>query len=238
MAKEERRLREARGYGAVHYAVRYADGATLLNALDLGLDARTAAKDGVTPLMLAAQLDNLPAVSALVPFSNVNALDGRGYSALLCAARIGSLPIVKALLSAGADIKAKSKDGDTALDLAVMLPAEDVIDYLLDEKRVAPTERAVLWCVTHGKVLPLTKLVAHGGAINDQHLALAVGSGHLDMVKYLVSLGCDVNAASVKNAIISPDSLTCTGADAIRARGVAAEIASILEYLYSQGYRE
>ncbi len=118
-----------------------------------------------------------------------------------------------------ANAKAVVKDGDSVLDVAIALPSESLIAFLLDDAKVAPDERAIDWCVINGKVMPLTMLVAHGGAVTDRHLAAAVKCGHYDMVKYLVSLGCDVNAKDVHGVF----------------NGAQVEIRN---YLIANGYRE
>jgi len=130
----------------------------------------------------------------------------------------GSLPIVRSLVRNGADAKAADKDGVTALARAVEISSDPVIAFLLDDAKVPVDDRATDWCVINGNVLPLATLVAHGGKITDRHLAAAVKCGHGDMAKYLVSMGCDVNAGDV--------------------HGVSdAASAEIREFLLANGYR-
>ena len=219
LATADRTIRDANGYGAIHYAVRYADETTLQKLIELGLDAKTPASDGVTPLMVAADMGNEAFAQALVAMSDVNAADAQGRAALHFAAKTGSLPIVRILVRNGANAEAVTKEGDSVLDVAVALPSEGVIAFLLDDAKVKPDERAIDWCVINGKVIPLTTLVAHCGAVTDRHLAAAVKCGHYDMVKYLVALGCDVNANDVHGVFA----------------GASAEIR---EFLLANGFRE
>ena len=50
--------------------------------------------------------------------NDVNAADGRGYTALHGAAYLGNNEMVQFLVDKGADVKAKSRAGDTAADMA------------------------------------------------------------------------------------------------------------------------
>lgn len=226
LARADRSIRDADGFGAVHYAIRAGDAKLLFSMLEAGLDARTASNDGTTPLILAASLEQAPMVNALLAFSSINAVDAKGRTALLCAAECGSLPIVRTLLTAGADINAKSKTGrdggeDGILEYAVLANAGDMIDFLLDERHAPVTSRAVDYCVIDDKVMALAALVAHGATVSDKHLAAAVKNGDLDMVKYLVSLGRDVNSSEVHGVVGQFLSRT----------------SSVYEYILSQGYR-
>ena len=233
LAKADIKKADAFGYNAMHYAVRYGTSGDFMEAVDAGIDAKAAAKDGVTPLMVAARLDNASFVQALIPMSDVKAADKDGRTALHYAIDAGSLPIAKALILSGADPLAKSKEGDTAIERAVMRPDEAILAYLLDDvkvdgKNLKPTKRAVDWCVIHGKVIPLTTLVAHGAKVTDRHLAAAVLTDGkddvLDMVKYLVELGCDVNAKDVH--------------DAVAKATTSPMFPAILAYLKDNGFRD
>lgn len=96
-----------------------------------GADPKTATKAGDTPLMAAAgigwaanwsvnaPLPPLDAVKYCVELGDdVNAADNRGYTALHGAAYLGNDEMVNYLVSKGANVKAKSKAGDTVADLA------------------------------------------------------------------------------------------------------------------------
>lgn len=210
---------DANGYNALHYAVRYASGKTIVELLDIGFDAKYAAKDGVTALMIASSFNDAGIVQALMGISDINAADKDGMTALHYAVNANSLRIVKLLIEGGAKATLTAKSGDSALDLAVQLPSEAIIAYLLDEQKISPTERSVSWCVINGKVIPLTTLVSHGAKVTDRHLAAAVKQGHLDMTKYLVSLGRDVNSSEIREI----DLITITP--------------EIKQFLYDNGHR-
>jgi len=88
----------------------------------VGIDPR-AGEGGHTALMLAAQDGQLPLAKALIDAgADVNRRDGEGSTALHWAARStkpDSGAIILLLATNGADLKAKSRDGKTAVDLAV-----------------------------------------------------------------------------------------------------------------------
>lgn len=215
--KADRTLRDARGQGVVHYAVRGGNGSALLELLHADADTKTPDAEGATPLELAADLGYAGLVRALLPFSNPAAADKRGFTALLRAAEDGRLDIVRILAAADESLLgARTADGDGALELAALANAPDLLAYLLDERRIAPTERGTSQMVIARNVPTLRLLVAHGARLLDAHLAAAVKLGDFPMVKYLVSQGMDVNAEIVKK-IDGP--------------------AEIVEYLAAQGQR-
>ena len=70
----------------------------------------------------AIRQDDLSALRALVQDAGVNAADPQGQTPLMLAAAFGSVDAVRALLASGADVRAASSTGVTALHLA----ADDV----------------------------------------------------------------------------------------------------------------
>lgn len=247
LAKADTSRRDANGAGAVHYAVRANDTTRLLALLGAGADARTPDRDGSTPLMLAARLRNPALATMLLAKSDIDATDSRGRAAVHFAAAAGDLRTLRALVAAGASVSGTTADGDDLLTLACAANAEDVITYLLDERKLPVAERPVSWCVIHAKVLALKTLVAHGGVLTDRHLAAAVKLALPDMVRYLVEQGCDVNASVVHKAAAALQNYSgtldapwtalpgdTTATIATPANSAAEEV---LLYLYSQGCR-
>ena len=200
LSSADRTVRDARGQGSVHYAVRGCNGSALVDLLRLGIDAKRADSAGVTPIVLAADLGYAGLVNALVPFSELEKADKAGFTALLRAAQNGRTDIVRALVAAGAELGAKTSDGDGALELAAKANCPDLLAYLLDEKKIAPTARVTSQLVIAGNVPTLQLMVEHGARLKDDHLAVAVNRSDFPMVKYLVNRGMDVNAESVKAA--------------------------------------
>ena len=64
------------------------------------------------------------------PGADVNAIDERGSTPLLEAARYGHEDICRVLIAGGANLKSKDKDGKTALMLAVQGDHEEVVRIL------------------------------------------------------------------------------------------------------------
>ena len=238
LAKADRSVRDARGDGVVHYAVRGGNGAALVDLLREGADTRTPGFGGATPIVLAADLGYAGFVQALIPFSELEKADAAGFTALLRAAQNGRTDIVRMLVAAGASLKAKTVNGDGALELAAMANAPALLDYLLDDKKIAPTARVVSQLVIAGNVPTLQRMIAHGAKLQDAHLAVAVKRGDFPMVKYLVNQGMDVNADVVKQVCLegrSPGEGQNAGPNDGTYYGPDGE--SILAFLHEQGQR-
>lgn len=99
--------------------------------IEHGANPKTATKAGDTPLMAAAGIGwaanwsvnaPIPAIDAVKYCvelgDDVNAVDNRGYTALHGAAYLGNNDMVNFLVSKGANIKARSRAGDTVADMA------------------------------------------------------------------------------------------------------------------------
>jgi ankyrin repeat protein len=112
-------------------AAQSSDTAAMKLLVERGADPKLPNKAGETPLMAAAGIGwaanwsvNAPvplidAVKYCVELGNdVKAADNRGYTALHGAAYLGNNEIVNYLVSKGADVKAKSRAGDSPADMA------------------------------------------------------------------------------------------------------------------------
>ncbi len=99
--------------------------------VDAGADPKTATTGGDTALMVAAGLGWAPNNTTTAPDSwmaavkyclelgiDVNAVDTKGYTALHGAAFRGDNEVIQFLASKGADVKVKTKLGDTVADMA------------------------------------------------------------------------------------------------------------------------
>jgi ankyrin repeat protein len=112
-------------------AAQSSDTAAMKLLVEHGADPKTPNKTGETPLMAAAGIGWAAnwSVNAPVPFvdavklcvelgNDVKAADSRGYTALHGAAYLGDNDMVKYLVAQGADVKAKSRAGDSPADMA------------------------------------------------------------------------------------------------------------------------
>jgi hypothetical protein len=116
------------------------------------------------------------------------------------AARFGNLAEVKRMLAADADINAKDKGGQTALEVACWNRRNSVVAALL-ERGADPTQ--CLRAVASGSDVELAKLVlAHGGKVNEPDdndqtpLNWALGRIPRDqnMMRFLIENGADIYA--------------------------------------------
>ena len=63
---------------------------------------------------------------------NVNASDNRGWTALIFAAMMNHLEIVRVLKEAGADVNARNNRGESALTYAITMKNTGVVRYLIE----------------------------------------------------------------------------------------------------------
>ena len=123
-----------------------------------------------------------------------------GLTALMAAAR-SSQEVVTALLEAGADLEAKSKDGKTALSIACAAEKYDTVSILIKHGvGIDPTLFHEL--VQSGQQKLVVALLDGGVDMNAltvdarraSALLLAAQAGHLGIVKVLLERGADVRA--------------------------------------------
>ena len=97
----------------IHTAAQEGDLGKVRELLDATPTLVNAARaDGLTPLMLAVQKEDLPMVSLLLrKGAGVNAQDKEGRTSLHWAAVQGNLPITDLLLGKGAELDTKDAEG-------------------------------------------------------------------------------------------------------------------------------
>jgi uncharacterized protein len=119
----------------------------------------------------AIRVGNLEEVKAQIAANPTIAqtMDARGFTPLVMATYSAQLPIVKALLMAGADIDEQAASGNTALMGVCFKGSEETVQLLLD----------------------------HGAAVNIQNqlgataLIFAATYGHTNIAKMLLEAGAD-----------------------------------------------
>lgn len=204
--------------------------ATALRLLKAGANPNVANADGETVLMAVADMgaNNLDLATLLIAHgADVNARAGStGQTALMWAAVHGDLPVVKALLAAGADIHASTRAGSRPLHFAVQQGALPVAKLLLEAgadpnatmtvRQVDQEAQAVgeilsgvtpLWLATTIRHEELgTLLLEHGANPNAGQyrgippLHFAVQGRMETLTKALVAHGANVNARAPQTA--------------------------------------
>ena len=120
----------------------------------------------------AIRQDDQPALRALVRDEGVNAKDAQGHTPLMLAAAFGSSDAVRFLIANGADLRAASHAGVTALHWAVtdLAKTRMLLDANADVNAVSQLGRTPL-------------------------LVAASANGTLDVMRLMLAKGADVNAA-------------------------------------------
>jgi ankyrin repeat protein len=135
----------------VHFATKSAASGVLEYLLEKGANIYTPNWLGLTPLHTAILASDLNAVALILKYNpNLNALSlepetelvptsptGPSMTPLVMAVQKRSLPLIRMLLDAGADVNIASARGWTALHLAVILGYEDVVDAILSHPSAA-----------------------------------------------------------------------------------------------------
>lgn len=153
----------------------------------------------------AAESGNSAAIQALL--HDGAPVDQRGGSmdetALIIAARHGNLGIVKALATAGADIHARSKYGDTALTAATYFCHPNVSEFLIEQgadvnaKNNGFGSTPLMLAAECNDVAIVDALIKRGAKINETNkkgmtaLTAAAIKGHAAVVQRLLNSGAD-----------------------------------------------
>lgn len=137
MLAERPELLEARndlGKTPLHYAVTFAQEASMRYLIEQGADVSAADGTGLTPLHVAAIVDVRGAARLLVRSgASIDARDSFGDTPLHSAAMHGSLRVLEYLLDVGASVESRNNDGRTPLELATRLEQVAVAARLNEE---------------------------------------------------------------------------------------------------------
>ena len=195
-------------YDKLYSAIRANDLRQMKTLLDEGVSANAEGPDGITPLMVAAEIGSLDAMKMLIDRrADVNARNTSGSTALMWS--VTDPKKVRLLLDHGADVNVAARSGRTALIVASFAnPSAEVVRMLLakganvavmDQRKVTPLNAA-----TFGNDTATIRLLLDASAdINtaDTFIGLtplinASGNRNLEAVKLLLAKGANVNAVS------------------------------------------
>ncbi|XBS70560.1 ankyrin repeat domain-containing protein [Acerihabitans sp. KWT182] len=90
-------------------------------------------KDGLAPVLLAAGYGNKMCLNSILSVgADINAVDNRGWSALMRAVACGNYVVVKFLVAKGANVNLRGADNATALTLALDRAHKPMVKILRD----------------------------------------------------------------------------------------------------------
>jgi ankyrin repeat protein len=153
--------------------------------------------------------DRAAALRLLAKGADPNAPGPDGTTAVMYAAAIDDVELVRALIKSGANVKSKNHFGTSALTEAAIIGSAPVIDALLkagaDPNIRTPEGETPLMAVARsGKVEAAKRLLEAGADVNAREewggqsaLMWAAAQGQGEMVKLLASKGADLNARGV-----------------------------------------
>jgi ankyrin repeat protein len=151
----------AAGSSNLLVAIRNGDHVQVQKLLGTGADVNTADNDGTTALMHSVIESDVRMMNLLIGHgANVNAKNDLASTALMYAAT--NLAKARLLLDAGADVKARGKNGATPMNVAV---------------------------TAFGSTPVLKLLVSKGGEPEARMMASAAAMGDLEVMQYLLSVG-------------------------------------------------
>ena len=164
--------------------------------LEAGANPNAGLMLGETPLMAASRSGNAQVVAQLAAKGAfVNARAARGQTPLMWAAAQKHPAVVKVLLSHGADVHAKS----SVWSQMMAVPPHGRPEF----NRMIPHggDSALMFAARVGDIESAKLLVAAGANVDDRDAwgvsatALAAHAAFTEMVKFLLSMGADPNAA-------------------------------------------
>jgi len=196
--------RSPQGWAAIHFAARNGHIAMVEKLLSLKLGWRPQTKSGETPLHIAVRHGQVATANALImhKHANVNIKDNDGCCAIHHAARLGELPLMTALLNAGAKLDFTTKFGWDVMHIAAAYGHLSIVADLItrgvsiEDKLAAPDFKP--WKKTNE--------AAHKGywaEIRWPHpgarpLHLSLEFGHDEVSNVLLAAGAKVDEADSK----------------------------------------
>jgi hypothetical protein len=170
-------------------------------------------RKGVTTLMKAAADANLVSVEEeLRRGADVNVSDADGYTALHYGARCGDVRVVRALLNAGANVNARTRQGVTPLMSSIdMMCGKPEVTLMLIRARAkvnatdSDGNTALQIATTESSVEVMKELLKRGAdpnslsnATGERPLHVASLNGLSDRVALLLTFGADVKLRNAR----------------------------------------
>ena len=178
--------------------------------ISMGCPVAVAAEaDGTTPLLWAADANEVRTVRALVASgADVMAANRYGVTALSVACRNGNAEMARLLLDGGAGVETKLAGGETALMTAARTGRVECVKLLVErgalvDAREHNGQTALMWAAAEGHLETVDFLIDSGADIRVRlksgfsALMFAVRQGQMDVVHSLLKAGADVNEAAM-----------------------------------------
>ena len=197
-AKADPNAQEANGgQSALMWAVSQRHSAVVEELVKRGADVKAGSKTGFTPLMFAAQQDDVESARILIDAganpNEVRPKSGNSYTPLIIASAMGNAKVAELLLDKGADPNAIDARGYTSLHLAVRDS-----DYGLDLAGKDNVVKIVKSLLAHGaNPNHQLKLARNVGTLNEVSLqgatplVLAAEVNNIGAIKVLLEAGAD-----------------------------------------------
>jgi ankyrin repeat protein len=155
-------------------AAQQGDKEAIRTLLKQKVDVNIAHGDGMTPLHWAAFNDDVEAATLLLSAGASPKVTTRigAITPLLIACKNGNAAMVKALLDAGADIKATTADGATPLMTAAISGSAETATLLLERgadvnaTEAAHQQTALMFAASENRAAVITALAAHGARLD------------------------------------------------------------------------
>ena len=168
------------------------------------IDKSVSNEEGVTPCMFAAKMGKIDIIKYIWSRnkSEITMEDASGMQAVHYAAKYGHVGVVDFLLSQGVKVDEKDSCNFTPLIYAAECGSTELVEYLISKKaKVNEKTRygmtALCLAARNGSLAVVKTLIDNGAFYiaknNASPLVEACGSGHLDVVKYLVEKGAKIN---------------------------------------------
>jgi ankyrin repeat protein len=221
------KLASKAGFNPMVFAIQKNDAKSVKLLLAAGLDANYALPNKTTVLQVAVMGGKTEVAAALIDAgANVNIADAGGNTPLHIAAQAGNLQLVNSLLAKKADVNVKTSNAENSGRQGggggQFRPAGGQTPLLLAAKA---NKEAVMRALVAAGADP--KLKAQDGTTL---LMSAVGSGHIEAVKYAYELDPNVNATTDRKTAMMHAAVSGTLGPATQ-----KQICEVIQFLADKG---